>query len=192
MELMKWVRAQHKGVIWSFENMVGSLTADQLVERPGGVGNSIGWLIWHMARTEDVMVNTGIRGIDQVLISQGWADKLGISDQRIGTGFGDDEIEEFGMSVNASELEGYWRAVNAETSQWLMTATPEDLDIKPDLEAHLQTVPPIMGESSQGAFTFWAGRSAGFLLSGSVISHGYIHLGEMQAIRGRLGVSAWF
>lgn len=192
MELMKWIKAQHKGVIWSFENMVGDLTTDQLLERPGGVGNSIGWLIWHMARTEDVMVNTGIRGTDQVLVSQGWAEKLGIPDQRIGTGFGDEELEEFARSVNAAELESYWRAVNSHTAEWLATVTPEDLDIRPDLEAHLKTVPPIMGESSQGALLFWAGRSGGFLLSSVVISHGYIHLGEMQAIRGRLGVNAWF
>src|SRR5687767_10501000 len=98
MELMKWIKAQHKGVIWSFENMVGKLTNDQLLERPGGVGNSIGWLMWHMARTEDVIVNTGIRGADQVLISQGWAEKLGISDQRIGTGFGDAELGDFARS----------------------------------------------------------------------------------------------
>lgn len=38
------------------ETTLEGLDGGALVRRPGGTGNSIAWLIWHLARVEDVQV----------------------------------------------------------------------------------------------------------------------------------------
>ena len=35
---------------------------------------------------------------------------------------------------------------------------------------------------------FWRGRPVAWFVRFPLINHGYLHLGEMQAIRGRLGI----
>jgi len=39
------------------DRILGGISDDQMRLRPGKETNSIAWLVWHMARTEDVVVN---------------------------------------------------------------------------------------------------------------------------------------
>ena len=39
------------------DRILGGISDDQMWLRPGKETNSIAWLVWHMARTEDVVVN---------------------------------------------------------------------------------------------------------------------------------------
>ena len=192
MDLMKWVKGQHAGVRYIFEASVrGSLLPAQLLERLGGKGNSIAWLMWHSARSEDVIVNSIIRGEPQVL-TQGWQDKAGLDMTHIGTGLSDDEVAEFGKRADPTVIDDYWGAVALQTSTWLASIDPSALDVTPDMDERLKGVPPILAGGGTGAMDFWRGRSSGFLLSSPVISHQYMHVGEMQYIRGALGSSGWF
>ena len=193
MDLIRWIRGQHRGVRNFFEVSVYSvLSPEQLRQRPGGVGNSVAWLMWHLARTEDAIVNSIIRGEGQVLLADGWIDKLGVDVTNIGTGLGDDEVEAISAKMDVDACNEYWMTVAGQTSEWLKTIEPAALDEVPDMQARLATIPAmIAGSDNTTATSFWSGRTAGFLLGGTVISHGYIHVGEMNSIRGRIGVSGW-
>lgn len=193
MDLIRWIRGQHRGVRGFFEASVYSvLSPDQLRQRPGGIGNSVAWLMWHLARTEDAIVNSIIRGEKQVLLGDGWIDNLGVDVTNIGTGLGDDEVEAISAGMDIEACNGYWKTVADQTSEWLKTIGPEALEEVPDMQARIATIPAmIAGADNANATSFWTGRSAGYLLGGTVISHGYIHVGEMNSIRGRIGVSGW-
>lgn len=188
MELMKWIIAQHRGVRGAFNATVSSMvTHDQMKVRPGGEGNSIAWVMWHMARTEDVIVNGIIRRQPQLLDQDAWASKIGIDDQRIGTGFGDDEIEDFGKAVDVAALDSYWQVVAESSTAWLKSIDAAQLDDLPDTDSVASELPEGTFGANNAGLQFWGGSSTGRLIGGPIISHGYMHVGEMGTIRSRLG-----
>lgn len=188
------LRGLHRGVRFMFENSIRNIfTPEQLKERIDGRGNSIAWLMWHLARTEDVVVQTLIRGVPQIFTDGDWSERLGVDATHIGTGLGDDEVGEFSKAINIEAADEYWQTVARASFAWLKSITPADLEAVPGIEQRLESVPPILaGGASQGVIGFWNGRTTGFLFSGPVISHGYIHIGQMQEIGGRLGRVGWF
>lgn len=188
MDLMKWIVAQHRGVRGAFNATVSSMvTHDQMKLRHRDEGNSIAWVMWHMARTEDVIVNAIIRGQPQLADRDAWAAKIGFEDQRIGTGFGDVEVEDFGKSVDVAALDLYWQAVAESTTAWLKSIDPAKLEEVPDTDAVAARLPEDTFGANNAGLQFWGASSAGRLIGGPVISHGYMHVGEMMTIRSRLG-----
>ena len=189
MDLRDWFAAEHGDVRMMFERTVlRSLPADLLTARPGDAGNSICWLVWHLARVEDVVLHAVVRGEPTVLASGGWGRRMGYDDARIGTGFTDADVETFGRAVDPKAVDDYWQAVRAATAAWLATVPLEALDVVPDLDTRLAALPPVVPKQAEWLLAFWRGRPAGFFLRMPVIDHGFLHLGQMQELRGRLGV----
>jgi hypothetical protein len=172
-----------------FERTVLRPTPGELLAaRPGGAGNSLSWLMWHLARVEDVVVNAVVRGRPQVLLAEGWGPRLGVDDARVGTGFTDDEVARFSREADPVEVDAYWQAVRAGTAGWLKEVPLTDLDVVPDFDARLAVAPPIVPDEAKWLLDLWRGRSTGWFVRFPVIDHGFLHLGQMQEIRGRLGV----
>ena len=73
------------------DGLCHGLTGEQLRSRPDGL-NSIAWLLWHITRFEDVVVNTVLRGVPDVLDRDGWLRRLCVETRQIGTGSSDDEV----------------------------------------------------------------------------------------------------
>ena len=71
--------------------LLDGLTDEQLRQRPHGV-NSIAWLLWHLARCEDVGVNRLVVDRPQLLDDEGWLARLGVPRRDIGTGMTSDEL----------------------------------------------------------------------------------------------------
>lgn len=188
MDLMDWIRSDYRGIRRAFDNSVGGLVPkERWSERPGGQGNSIAWVIWHMARTEDVTIHAICRGQPQILLRDNWTERIGIDDLRQGTGFSDDEVAGFTEKVNVDEIDGYWQAVRAETEAWLEKLKAEELDQETLME-NAQAVKEKAPDIPDGLIQLWGGRPVGFLLRISVLWHHMQHLGELQSIRGRMGI----
>lgn len=185
----------HRGVRFLFENSIMNVfTPEQLKERIDDNGNSIAWLMWHLARSEDMVVNLMIRGEPQMLFEGDWNERLGIDADHIGTGLQDDEVGELTKEMNVEAVDEYWKALTKTSFAWLKSIENSDvLDEVPDIDERLRSAPPIVaGGANDAALQFWKGRSSGDLFTGIVIGHGYIHVGQMQEIGGRLGKRGWF
>lgn len=189
MDLREWLAAEHRDLRTMFERTVLQPTPRTLLTaRPGGAGNSIGWVMWHLARVEDVVIHVVVRGQRPVLATGDWGRRMGVSDERVGTGFTEAEVETFSRAADPEQVDAYWQAVRAATAAWFAEVPLEALDAVPDLDARLATVPPIVPAEAEWLLKFWRGRPAGWFLRFPVIDHGFLHLGQMQEIRGRLGV----
>ena len=99
------------------DGLCDGLTDAQMRGRPDGF-NSIVWLLWHITRFEDVVVNTVLRGVPEVLDRDGWQERLGVGTRLAGTGSSDEEVEEFSQQVDPSAVRAYRAAVGRETRQW--------------------------------------------------------------------------
>ena len=67
------------------ERWLSGLSDDQMRRRPGEGLNSVVWLLWHMARTEDVAVNLIVAARPQVF-DEAWARRMNIPRPDMGTG----------------------------------------------------------------------------------------------------------
>src|SRR5260370_409174 len=89
---------------------IGRLTERQLRGRPQPGVNSVAWLLWHMARVEDVGVNRFVVDRAQVL-DDGWLGRLGVARRDVGTGMSDAEVDDLSARVHLEPLPGYWDPV---------------------------------------------------------------------------------
>jgi hypothetical protein len=194
MDSVELLKRMHRGVRFAFENTIKTVfTPEQMKERVDDKGNSIVWLAWHLARTEDVVTNTILQGTPQLLTQDNWQARLGIHVTHIGTGLGDEGAAEITKQINVEAADDYWQAVAKASYEWLKAIDPKDLEEVPNLPERLAAVPPVLASATnQGVTQFWNGLDAGRLFSAIVIGHGYIHIGQMQEIGGRLGRVGWF
>ena len=92
MDLVGFFLAQHANQSFA-DRVFGGLSDAQMRVRPGKGVNSLVWLLWHMARVEDVAVNLVVVDGQQVL-DDDWARRLNVPWRHIGTGMIDDEVGE--------------------------------------------------------------------------------------------------
>jgi hypothetical protein len=104
------------------------LSPGQLAWRPDGRGNSIAWLIWHLARITDDHV-AGAAGAEQAWTAAGWAEEFGLPLPVDATGYGHSSGEVAAVQVKSGELlTGYYDAVFEETIRYVSQLTDADLD----------------------------------------------------------------
>ena len=106
---------------------VDGLTPDQLAERPTAQANSIGWLVWHLARVQDDHI-AAVADHEQVWTAQGWQERFGLPFDPDDTGYGhsSDQVAQV-RGLDAETLVGYLEAVHAATVEFVRPLTPEDL-----------------------------------------------------------------
>jgi hypothetical protein len=196
MDARQLFLARHAGVHsrnegwWKLEDMVWSeLPTDALRRRPTPEFNSIAWLVWHMARCEDVAVNTVLRGTQEVLDRDAWLAKLHIDSRHIGTGATPDEVEALSRMIDLDALRAYRAAVWCETRGWAAALDFETLNgtISP-LDARRAADLGAFGEHGAWVEPFWATSewSRAEFLFWLAIEHNWLHLGEIWVIRGLL------
>ena len=67
--------------------LLTGLNTAQLAWYPGPFANSIGWLVWHMARVEDDHM-AGIAESEQVWLTDGWVDRFALPYDSLDIGYG--------------------------------------------------------------------------------------------------------
>jgi uncharacterized damage-inducible protein DinB len=98
---------------------VDGLSTQQLEFRPGGTGNSIAWLVWHLARVQDDHI-ADAAGTDQAWTADGWSDRFALPFEAAETGYGMDSGQvESVRGLSAEQLTGYLDAVHARTLGFL-------------------------------------------------------------------------
>lgn len=100
---------------------------DFLLRRPGGTGNSIAWLIWHLGRVEDAQIASAA-GLDQVWTSQGFARRFDLPLPEGDTGYGHSSGQVDAVKAAPELLLEYYEAVHRQTVEFLTTLGDEDLD----------------------------------------------------------------
>ena len=108
---------------------VDSLTHKELTWRPGPEANSIGFILWHQVRAEDVFVQSMIQQKPQVWVSERWHQKLNLTENPMDLGYGytAEQVAAFPVP-ELKDLLIYAAAVRARTIEYLKGTTPDKLD----------------------------------------------------------------
>ena len=151
------------------DEAVGDMTAEQLNSRPAEGGLSPFFSLWHYVRTEDNIVNYVAQGQPTVWLNGGYHEKLGLHRTSQGTGMSEDNAKALTLSDLAIWRE-YQPKVWAATDRYLAAMSPDEF------ESRTVTIKPL------GEMSLWQG------LNGVCLSHGYRHVGEIEYVRGILGL----
>jgi uncharacterized damage-inducible protein DinB len=110
------------------EGAVRGLSPDQLAQRPTPDANSIGWLVWHLARVQDDHI-AAVAELDQVWTSDGWHERFGLPFEADDTGYGhtSEEVAQV-RGLSAEQLVGYLDAVHSATLDYVRPLSADDLD----------------------------------------------------------------
>jgi hypothetical protein len=107
---------------------VADLDVDQLNHRPSTDANSIGWLVWHIARVLDHQIceQSGER---QLWLDGDWAARLGRGPDANDIGFGQSPADAAAVRVErAADVLDYLDAVCTRTDEYLGALRGPDLD----------------------------------------------------------------
>jgi uncharacterized damage-inducible protein DinB len=109
-------------------SVVDGLDQEELGRAPEPGANTIGWLVWHLARVQDHHVSE-LLGSDQVWTDGDWAGRCGLEPDPSNTGYGHGAAEVQSVRPESPEvLLGYLQRVQERTTAMLEGLTPADLD----------------------------------------------------------------
>ena len=183
---------QHAGVhtaavggnkVSAAERTYGTLTEEQLRVRPREDLNSIEWLVFHIARAEDIFLNPVLAGRPQVF-DDGWAKKLNVTRRDFGIGMTSAEVTELTRQIDVGALKAYRDAVGTRTREVVSGFKPQDFDGVSTPEAVQQAAAQgAFGSRAEALVKAFSGRPRSALLSGLALFHCSGHLGEAVTVR---------
>ena len=98
------------------ERAFAGVTDEQMRMRPREDLNSLAWLMWHIARAEDILVHQVVCGRGQ-LLDDAWAKRLGVVRRDFGIGMTSPEVTELTRQIDLAALREYRDAVGRRTRE---------------------------------------------------------------------------
>ena len=136
---------------------------------PQGQTVSIGFNAWHVIRTADNITNFVLQDRKPpVWIEKGYAYRMGLPKVDQGTGMGLEEAR--ALTFDGAVLREYGEQVKAATLDFIKSVPLDTLE-------QVQAIRPL------GEMPRWR------VLRQVVMTHGFMHLGEINAYKGELGIS---
>jgi hypothetical protein len=170
-----------------FDQAFADLTDAQMRVRPGKGMNSLAWLLWHMARTEDVNVNLVIVDRGQVF-NEAWARRLNVSRADIGTGMTEDEVGDLTNSLGIAAARAYRNSVGRRTREVVASLGDSFLEeiVGPADVARARAAGAI-GTRAEWLLDFMQNQPRATRLMTVGITHNARHIGEAQTLRSFAG-----
>jgi hypothetical protein len=147
--------------------------------------HSIAWLIWHMARIEDMTMNVLLAGKTQVFHRENWPAHLNISLRHTGNVVMDEaDVVELSQAIDIGWLKAYRVAVGRSTREVVKQLHPEEFQCKPD-SARLQGLleDGSVAREAIGLIEYWGSLTLAGLLLMPPTRHNFVHLNEAMKVK---------
>ena len=113
-----------------YDGIADGLDDRTLHERPGGTGNPIGWLLWHLARVQDHHI-ADLAGQPQVW--EEWQGRLGLPNDSDDVGYGHTSKQVDAVRISDPQLlVDYHHEVTLATARYLQTVDEAELEREVD------------------------------------------------------------
>ncbi len=148
------------------------MTVDQLKAQPAGPeGNPIGWLAWHLTRTQDKNYSL-LLGEEEAWIAEGWHERFGLpADAHSGIGDSPDRVRQFDP-IDADTLIAYFDIAREKSRRFLEALSDDDLE-----------KPSAAGVAQNETVKITVARVTGDLIQ---------HSGQIAYVRGLVDRHGWY
>lgn len=109
------------------DQAIKGLSQEELAFRIKPHSNSIAFLMWHLARVEDLWINRILLGEKELYDSYGWFEKFGTPARDSGFGYDTKKLDAWPIP-KLELLQAYAGAVRGKTQAYLKTLNENDLD----------------------------------------------------------------
>ena len=179
-----------------FHHVASAITPELMTASATSRSNPVGFLMWHMPRSQDWAVHTAIRGVPELIRSAPWSALRGLATPGIGTGFSPASARDVAAALDLGEVVAYADAVSDTVIDWVTGLREPDLDAMADWAAHgagmveYQT-PGFLAEMGSGperddAVGATGGQPVWLFLTSVCVTHLHRHLGELDLTLGTL------
>ena len=168
MSGINYFRSALKEMHKSYFDAVKDLTDEQLHFRPLDKGHHIAFALWHLVRTEDMVINFLVQKKNPIWNAEVWDKKLEMDPRAQGTGMTEQQAAAVRIN-NLQDFIGYIQSTFNASESWLETLKEVDLEQIQDL--------PVLGK-----------RSLYEVIGGTTLVHSAGHLGEIWYIKGLQGL----
>jgi len=170
-----------------FDSVVKIVPTSRWHEQADGAGSTITGLLLHLARHQDLAVNTVIRNHEPLFTEH--REALGLADFGPAVGLAEREQREATAVVAPMPLQEYVTAVFDRTAEWLGPLGSMALDIEPNTGYRLTHRAGLDADELPWLYDMWAGKQLWWFVQWPVLGHGHAHVGEAISIRNRFGLS---
>jgi hypothetical protein len=164
MELKDYIKSELDGLKRNSGRVLNTLTQQEMVWRPACGCNSMGLILFHIARSEDSMVQATLQGKKQLWELEKWFTRLNMAEGEAGAHYTSDQVNAFAVP-DIKVLMSYYDSVRAKTLEYLQGITPSEFERKVKL--------PFGEFTVAGMFSL-------------IVSHTTGHIGEISYLRGLL------
>jgi hypothetical protein len=170
------------GEHWSFPSEVlEGLNDQQMRLILAKEEHSIVWLLWHIARIEDVTMNILLADSDQLFNTGDWKVKLASPFVNLGNEMTPEEICRLSESVDLNALMAYRLAVGKRTRDIVRSLDFSTLHRQPDPNRLARIAKEgAVGEKAAWLLDYWGGKPATNLLLMPASRHCFVHLNEIR------------
>ncbi len=171
--------------LYSFEDEVLQDISEGIIRRiPRNYNHSIAWIIWHLARIEDVTMNLLIADNQQVINMGDWLKQMKTRNRHTGNGMYDKEIAGLSAGIDIEALKAYRIAVALSTRKLVRKLKPGDLKhrVEPSRLKRIWDEKAMLKEG-KSIVDYWGGRDIAGLLLMPPTRHCFLHLNEARRLK---------
>jgi DinB superfamily len=167
----------------NYHGIVGDFTEKEWVSRPVPGQNMVGYIAWHIPRTQDMQVQTWIRGVPEVVQGERWMAWRSLKGLGSGVGISLDEADQVARLVKRVDVIDYADAVLQEISGWLEGLNESDLDLRADYVQRMTAYPEYQTSEFIEEVRDLLDQPTWGLLMRPCFGHIHRHLGELEAVK---------
>lgn len=170
---------------WSFEDeILGDMPEDQVRRIPEGSEHSAAWLVWHIARCEDLTMNLLVAGSPQILGQEGWLERIQSPVRDTGNAMDEAAVAKFSNAVDIHALRAYRLAVGRRTREIVKGLQPGDLKrkVEPSRVQQIRDEGGVVA-AAESILEYWSRRNVAGLLLMPATRHNLIHLTEALQLK---------
>jgi hypothetical protein len=177
-----------KSKLWSFEDeILNDLPEEQFRCIPPGSEHSIAWILFHLARCEDITMNILVAGTPQLFTRDSWREKLKATIIHSANSMDDQSVAAFSARIDLDQLRAYRQSVGRRTRQIVRKLKRKELKQKVD-PSHVQRIMDegaLLPEAIE-ILNYWSTRTIAGLLLMPPTRHNFLHLNEALRIKQKL------
>ncbi len=173
--------------LWSFEDDIWKGLNEAAARCiPVKMEHSIAWVIWHIARIEDVTMNLLIADGSQVMEQDNWLKRMNATIQHSGNAMDEESIVAFSTMLDLDALRAYRVAVGQRTREIVKALSAKQLrqKVEPSRLQRIRDERAIL-ETAGEIIAYWGRRTAAGLLLMPATRHNFLHLNEAARIKSK-------